>query len=337
MRSVAIGIILIAIIITGFALVPIDFVNAAENGLVPDCGAGLIDGKGSRACGFCDLISLADRVLAFIVELAVIASAVMFAIVGIVMMVNSGKPEVITKAKSIFGKVFIGLIVVLGAWLLVDTILKIVSQNTRDLGRPWETFTCSQSGGGSSLSDSKVDTSTSVGVQTSGVDKALPTLTVPKAELQEVPPFTPPTTITPLDIPDKSVPTPTSPIISPEVDRIETSFVCNNCNRSLDVKIKELNKIFSANVNRWTVSSELLSVGSDRRCVDSGSCEYVKFVSEPNAFQVITFIENASDSNLQTKYVVSSSTRFNELKGAGVAIERIELNTLITDEHFIIE
>ncbi|MBL7045744.1 MAG: hypothetical protein ISR99_01815 [Parcubacteria group bacterium] len=196
MRSIAIGIILVAIAVSGFVLVPFDFVDASHGPIVPVCSAGE---DGVRDCGFCDLISLADHVLAEIVKLAVLFAAIMFAVVGVIMMTNSSKPETVSKAKSIFGSVFIGLIIVLAAWLLVDTILKVMTGEKNDLGKPWQPFTCS---GGSVFTPPRTNVPAQGNLQVGGVDRVVPELQVPKTDIENlppVPPFTPPSTITPLD------------------------------------------------------------------------------------------------------------------------------------------
>ena len=137
MRLVApLSIVLLGAVLALAIVIYPDFASAQilKGGIVP------CDGKD---CGTCHIFQLADNVLQFTVGLAIIVSALMFAIAGIILMANAGNESRITFAKGMFAKVFIGLIVVFAAWLLVDTIIKVLTNNTRGLGQPWVSINCS--------------------------------------------------------------------------------------------------------------------------------------------------------------------------------------------------
>ncbi len=97
--------------LVGTALIVPSIVSAQ---IVPDCGAG---------CGWDDLIQLAKNILDFIVMLAITASALMFAYAGWLFFSDTGNASNVEKGKKIFGAVVVGLIIVLVAWLVVNTIL----------------------------------------------------------------------------------------------------------------------------------------------------------------------------------------------------------------------
>jgi len=73
-------------------------------------------------CTVCDIATLAQDILNFGIFLSVVVSAFLFAYAGILYMANEGGSQ-IKKAKEIFRNVAVGLIIVLAAWLLIDTIM----------------------------------------------------------------------------------------------------------------------------------------------------------------------------------------------------------------------
>lgn len=74
-------------------------------------------------CGWGDLLTLGERILDFIIAISITASAVMFAYAGWLFFSDTGNASNVEKGKKIFGAVVIGLIIVLVAWLVVNTIL----------------------------------------------------------------------------------------------------------------------------------------------------------------------------------------------------------------------
>ena len=99
------------------------------NRIVPECGYGDHD-----ECGFCDLGELAQNIINFLVVFAVVTAALLFAWAGVLLLTAGGKPDNVSKARSIFTSVLIGLIVIISAWLIVDIILKTLLDG--DFG-PW--------------------------------------------------------------------------------------------------------------------------------------------------------------------------------------------------------
>jgi len=76
-----------------------------------------------KICDWDALITLSQRVLNFIVTISVIIAALMFAYAGWLFFSDTGNVTNVTKGKTVFADVVIGLIIVLVAWLVVDTIL----------------------------------------------------------------------------------------------------------------------------------------------------------------------------------------------------------------------
>ncbi len=83
--------------------------------LLPDCGAD---------CSWVHLVQLASNILNFLVYLSIIAAAIMFAYAGFLYMSDGGSMDKVKKAHGIFTAVVVGIIIVLVAWLSVDTLMK---------------------------------------------------------------------------------------------------------------------------------------------------------------------------------------------------------------------
>jgi hypothetical protein len=82
------------------------------------------DCSGPGGCqSICDLATLAQNILNAGIYLAVFLSAVLFAWAGWKYLSAGGSPGEISAAKSIFWNVGVGLIIILAAWLLVDTLI----------------------------------------------------------------------------------------------------------------------------------------------------------------------------------------------------------------------
>lgn len=105
----------------------------AANGLVPCNGPD---------CGSCELVTLASRILTFFIEVTVSIGAVMFVIGGLTMVMSAGDTGKVSKGKEMMSNAVIGLVIVLSAWLLMDTVLKmIVGEGSQAYG-VWEKISC---------------------------------------------------------------------------------------------------------------------------------------------------------------------------------------------------
>jgi Type IV secretion system pilin len=84
-------------------------------------------------CQACNAIQLVDNLLRFFISLAVMIAALMFSYAGYLYVSASSNKQNIDSAKKIFTNVFIGLILVLAAYLIIDLGLKVLSGNTLSL------------------------------------------------------------------------------------------------------------------------------------------------------------------------------------------------------------
>ena len=78
-------------------------------------------------CKWGDLITLGQNILDIIITLAIIISAIMFAYAGFLMFTDGGNKKNLGTAKNIFFHVVVGLIIVLTAWLIINTILDVLT------------------------------------------------------------------------------------------------------------------------------------------------------------------------------------------------------------------
>ncbi len=112
-----------------------------DNPIVPACDRVGQDGVGfSGACQLCDLVKLANNITHFAVAFSVIVAALMFAYAGFLYVTASSKPDNIKTAHGIFVKVFVGLVLILVAWLVVDVIMKTLANNK--ISEPWKEIEC---------------------------------------------------------------------------------------------------------------------------------------------------------------------------------------------------
>ncbi len=83
----------------------------------------------------CDLSSLATglgRIMKFLIAIVVTGSVLVFAWVGIKYMMNQGDANKVRSAHEIFKHVAIGLALVLAAWLIVSTLLSLLTGKNLD-------------------------------------------------------------------------------------------------------------------------------------------------------------------------------------------------------------
>ncbi len=96
-------------------------------------------------CNFCHFITLANNVIAWLIGvLAVVFGAMIFA-AGFGLVTSGGNPSKLEEAKKNMTNALIGIIIVLAAWLIVDTLLKATLPEGRTTVGPWNQVQCEQS------------------------------------------------------------------------------------------------------------------------------------------------------------------------------------------------
>ena len=115
---------------------PISFAFA---NLVP-CG-----GQSEPACTWCHLMLLAQNIIMFLATTLAPIIAVLFIIYGgFIIMTSGGSPEKINKGRSIITSVAFGLVIMFSAWVIVDTLLKVIpiADDRRASLGPWNIIEC---------------------------------------------------------------------------------------------------------------------------------------------------------------------------------------------------
>jgi hypothetical protein len=125
----------------GTALLMPAVVWAASGGLVP-CGT--IDGN---FCGACDLVALVQRVISFLIGLSIPIAVLMFAWAGVLYFTSGATGEKkITQARGIFKTTFIGFVITISAWLVINTLLSAVLNPKIYSNSSWFKIDCSTAG-----------------------------------------------------------------------------------------------------------------------------------------------------------------------------------------------
>lgn len=92
-------------------------------------------------CTTCGLVTLAQNLINFAVFLAVVVATLMFAYAGALFLFSAESPGNISKAKGIFWTVLLGIVFILIAWMVVDTVMKVLYGRDADWG-PWNQILC---------------------------------------------------------------------------------------------------------------------------------------------------------------------------------------------------
>lgn len=93
-------------------------------------------------CTTCGLVTLASNLINFAIFLAVIAAALLFAYAGGLYIFSAASPGNISKAHRIFWDVLLGLLFILAAWLVIDTVMKVLYGNDASKWGPWNQILC---------------------------------------------------------------------------------------------------------------------------------------------------------------------------------------------------
>jgi len=110
---------------------------ASAAGFVP------CSGPDCRACHF---VSMANTILTWLIGVLFVVFGVVAAMAGFGLATSGGNPEAKQAAKSKLVNAFIGLVIVLAAWLLVDTVMRgLLTGGEGEISGygPWSQIQCS--------------------------------------------------------------------------------------------------------------------------------------------------------------------------------------------------
>ena len=74
-------------------------------------------------CEFADVLQLASNIINFLITISVVIATIAFAYAGFLYLTSGGDSGKVSKATGIFTNVVVGFIIVVGAWIIVHTIL----------------------------------------------------------------------------------------------------------------------------------------------------------------------------------------------------------------------
>ncbi len=120
--------------------------SSPNGGLVP-CGVTtlLMDPSGFAAtnCSLCDFVGLFQNIIQFLLGISTVICVALFAYAGILFFTNTANSENISKAKAIFKDVFIGFIIALSGYFVVQTLLNVLVKQSFYSGGNWANIQCS--------------------------------------------------------------------------------------------------------------------------------------------------------------------------------------------------
>ena len=106
-------------------------------------------------CGTCELMQFGSNILAFLVKASILFAGLVFAWGGFKMIISAGEASSISEAKSMMTNSIVGIVIVMSAWLLVDTMIKLVAD--ADTLGVWNEIQCTtQSEAGSPSATARV-------------------------------------------------------------------------------------------------------------------------------------------------------------------------------------
>jgi hypothetical protein len=120
------------IFISAISLIPGVTFAAESTGLVT---CGFTDASGNfNSCDFCDFVVMVSNIVSWLFGFLVIVAVLMIVYAGIKLVISAGNPSAMTSAKSMITNVLIGFVIVLSAWLIVDTLLKALVDGDSGFG-----------------------------------------------------------------------------------------------------------------------------------------------------------------------------------------------------------
>ena len=125
-----------------FLIYPV--VNAA--GLVP-CGRSQDDPSTpdvneTRPCTICDIFALISRIINFVLfTILPVVAALFYLIGGLMILLSRGDPGLIATGKNWFWNTTWGLVIIFGAWMITNTVLKSLVGDS-DISNSWFRIEC---------------------------------------------------------------------------------------------------------------------------------------------------------------------------------------------------
>ncbi len=100
-----------------FNFVPVDVVSAQE-------GLSQLSQCSGTDCSACNAVHLANGIIKWLIGILFVIFAILVAVAGVKLVVSGGNHHALDEAKGMFLNAIIGFIIILSAWLIVDTIMR---------------------------------------------------------------------------------------------------------------------------------------------------------------------------------------------------------------------
>ena len=100
-------------------------------------------------CQFCHFFVMLDAILDFIFQISIVIAALMLAFAGLLYIMSvmeflPGGPQTLSQAKSIIGSVFVGLLIIFGAWVIINLFFQVIGvSGWTGLDKGWFEVDCS--------------------------------------------------------------------------------------------------------------------------------------------------------------------------------------------------
>lgn len=101
--------------------------------IAPTCDQTIVNTAGhfttNKTCGFDDFIQLFINLFDWGLAILSILSIIFFLIGGTMLLVSAGKEQTIQQGKAILANTFLGIVVALGGWLIINTVVGLLVGN----------------------------------------------------------------------------------------------------------------------------------------------------------------------------------------------------------------
>lgn len=116
---------LLVVVLVVLALAPSLALGAGLTTIVPVNDKYNCNGPGG-CNSICAIADLAQNILNDGIFVAVFLSAILFAYAGLKMLISPASPAQQGQAKTLFFNVLVGFIIILAAWLIIDTLMRVM-------------------------------------------------------------------------------------------------------------------------------------------------------------------------------------------------------------------
>ncbi len=96
-------------------------------------GDGLVPcGYGDNPCDTDDAVNFVNGLITFLISMLGVIAVIVLVIVGFQLVISGGDQGAMKAAKDRFTNIIIGIIIILAAWLVVDTIMRMLTGDGLD-------------------------------------------------------------------------------------------------------------------------------------------------------------------------------------------------------------